>query len=159
MSEHFADLPEPALRFVAGVEVQLAEPLEVGGVALGTRRVIGITGGRVDGPELRGEILDGGADWQLVAGDGTAIIDTRYTLRTEGGSLVTIATRGFRHGPPEVLARIAAGEEVPPAAYYFRVTATLESADPALAWVNHTVFVAVAGRQARSVTYRLYALA
>jgi hypothetical protein len=152
------ELPAAVLRLIARVEVELGTPLEVGAVALGTRRVIPIVGGRVQGEELSGEILSGGADWQIVAPDGTAVIDTRYALRTAQGSTVTLATRGFRHGPPEVLARLAAGEEVDPRAYTFRVAVTLESGDPALGWVNRTVFVAVAARHAAQVVYDLYAL-
>lgn len=141
------------------VEAELAEPLEVGAVLVGTRRVIGITAGKVTGERLQGTILNGGADWQLVAPDGTAVIDTRYMMRTHDGALVVIATQGFRHGPPEVLARIAAGEPVDPAEYYFRVTARLESGAPAYAWLNHTVFVAAASRLRSAVVYDLYAVA
>ena len=53
------------LEFVAHVNVELGEPLELGSVLIGQRRVIPITGGSISGPLLNAEILDGGADWQL----------------------------------------------------------------------------------------------
>ena len=53
--------------------------------------MIGITGGEFDGPLLRGKVLPGGADWQIVHEDGTATIDTRYTLETHDGGLVYVA--------------------------------------------------------------------
>ena len=153
------ELPSPALEHVCRVDAELEEPLVVGDVPLGTRRVIPIAGGTVEGPRLRGAILSGGADWQLVDGDGTAVIDTRYLMRTEDGDLIVITTQGFRHGPADVLARIAAGETVAPSEYYFRVAARLETAvSSAHAWVNRTVFVAIAARGGSSVSYDLYAV-
>lgn len=151
-------LPGLELEFVAAAWVDLAAPLEIGPVLLGTRRVIGISGGRFDGPLLSAEILPGGADTQTVAPDGTAVVDTRYVARTGDGSLLTVATQGFRSGPPEVLRRLAAGEPVGPEEYSFRLTARLESAAPQLDWVNRTVFVAAASRGPSSVGYRLFAV-
>ena len=148
----------PHLEFVAHVEVELASPMEFGEVLTGTRRVIPIIGGSIVGPLLNAEILDGGADWQIVAEDGTAIIDTRYTARTDDGSLIYLATSGYRHGPAEVLARVADGAAVGRDEYYFRLIVQLESGGPGLEWLNKTVFVASAGRNAMSVVYDLFAV-
>lgn len=151
-------LPSPALQFVAHAEVLLGEPFDLGELPPGRRRVIPIIGGSVDGPLLQGTILDYGGDWQLVWDDGTAVIDTRYLLRTGDDQLVSLQTRGFRHAPAQTLARLAAGEDVDPAYYYFRVTAVLETAAERYRWVNQTVFVAVASRARAAVAYDLYAL-
>ena len=151
-------MPGLELELVATAWVDLAAPLEIGPVLLGMRRVIGITGGRFDGPLLSAEILPGGADTQTVAPDGTAVVDTRYVARTDDGALLTVATQGFRSGPPRVLERLAAGEPVGPDEYSFRLTARLESAATQLEWVNRRVFVASAARGPSSVGYRLYAL-
>jgi hypothetical protein len=146
----------PALAFVCHVEVELGAPLELGVVDGVRHRTIPIVGGRFTGERMTGEVLDGGADWQTVDSAGTAAIDTRYTLRTSAGSLVGIATRGFRHGPPAVLARLAAGEPVAAEEYYFRLTAQLTTADESLRWLTRTVFVATAAREAARVLYDLY---
>ena len=148
----------PELEFVAHVNVELGEPLELGSVLTGQRRIIPITGGSITGPLLNAEILDGGADWQMVSADGTAIIDTRYCARTLDGSLIYLATSGFRHGPAEVLARVAAGEDVARDEYYFRLQVNLESGGPGLEWLNNTVFIASAVRNAMSVVYDLFAV-
>jgi hypothetical protein len=50
-----------------------------------------------------------------------AIIDRRYLLRLDDGSLAYLQTRGYRHGPADVLAELAKGAKVGPAKYYFRV--------------------------------------
>ena len=52
-------------------------------------------------------------------------------LRTHDDTLISITTRGVRAGPLEVVARLARGEPVDPADYYFRVVATFETGAPA----------------------------
>ena len=71
--------PEPGLELLARFTVELSAPAwDLGATsALGTRRIVPITGGRIEGPRLAGEILDNGADWQIVTAS-TTIIDTRY---------------------------------------------------------------------------------
>lgn len=157
MADEIGPLP---LRFdfVCRVEVDVAEPLNLGVVPGGERRIINITGGHFVGPRMSGRVLAGGADWQFVDANGVALIDTRYCLECTDGELISIATQGFRHGPPEVLARLAAGEQVPPSEYYFRITARLESSAPAYSWVNRSIFVASAARESRRVVYDLHEL-
>ncbi|MDE3175280.1 MAG: DUF3237 domain-containing protein [Pseudomonadota bacterium] len=143
---------------MARFEVALGlPPWELGPTsALGRRRIIPITGGRFHGPLLNGEILDNGADWQVVTGEGVAIIDTRYLLRLEDGALAYLQTRGFRHGPAEVVAALARGEEVDPARYYFRVTLHFETASARFGWLNHSLAVGSALRRADAVVYDAY---
>jgi hypothetical protein len=152
--------PQPQLEWMARFEVALsAPPFELGPTsALGRRRIIPITGGRFDGPLLSGEILDNGADWQVVTGDGVALIDTRYLLRLSDGALAYLQTRGFRHGPPEVIAALARGDDVDPALYYFRVTMQFETASTRFAWLNHTLGLGSAMRRADAVVYDAYAV-
>ena len=154
------DPPQPRLEFLARFEVALTvPPFELGATSdLGRRRIIPITGGRFDGPSLSGEILDNGADWQVVTAGGVAHIDTRYLLRLADGALAYLQTQGFRHGPPEVIAALARGEDVDPAKYYFRVTLRFETASERFGWLNHIVAVGAAMRHARAVVYDAYAV-
>jgi hypothetical protein len=69
-----------------------------------------------------------------------------------------VATRGSRTGPPEVLARIAAGETVDPSDYYFRVSVQYETSAPQYEWLNWVVAVASALRLANEVMYDAYIL-
>jgi hypothetical protein len=146
----------PSLELIARFRATLAEPLELGNTPWGRRRVIGVTGGEFDGPLLSGTVLPGGADWQIVHEDGTATIDTRYTLETHDGALISVATRGCRSGPPEVLERIARGEPVDPSEYYFRVSIQYETSAPQYDWLNWVVAVASAVRLADQVVYDAY---
>jgi hypothetical protein len=146
----------PSLELLTRVRATLAEPLELGQTPWGRRRVIGVTGGEFDGPLLSGRVLPGGADWQIVHEDGTASIDTRYTLECHDGALISVATRGCRRGPREVLERIAAGDAVDPSEYYFRVSIRYETSAPRYQWLNWVVAVASAVRLADQVMYDAY---
>jgi hypothetical protein len=151
-------LPAPRLELVARATVRLAAPRSLGQTPWGERRLVGIVGGSFEGPRLRGVVLPGGADWQVVHADGMTSVDTRYALQTHDGALIYIATRGVRWGSPEVLARIFAGEAVEASEYYFRLTAQLETGAAAYAWVNQRVFIASAARARDAVIYDLFAV-
>jgi Protein of unknown function (DUF3237) len=148
----------PRLEHLLRAVVEIAAPLSVGMTPLGERRIIPITGGRFEGENIAGDVLAGGADWQLVRSDGTALLEARYTLRTRDGALVYVRNRGVRSGPPEVLARIARGEAVDPAGYYFRTVPQFETGAPQYAWLNDLVAVCSAVRAANAVTLDFYAV-
>ena len=95
--------------FLCKIEVTLEPVRDLGDTPLGRRRIIGITGGKFSGPRLSGRVLPGGADWQVVRADGVAELDARYTIETADGALIYVANRGVRHGPAEVIRRLAAG--------------------------------------------------
>jgi len=144
------------LRPLFKAEITLAPAQELGDAPHGRRRIIPITGGRVSGERLAGRVLPGGADWQLVRADGVAELDARYTIETHDGALVYVANRGLRHGPPEVLRRLAAGEAVDPALYYMRTTPWLETGDPRYAWLNRIVCVASGARRPAAVELEVF---
>jgi hypothetical protein len=149
---------KPQLDFIGRCRADLGEPLELGQTPWGRRRIIPIAGGEFDGPRVSATILPGGADWQVVHEDGMAAIDTRYTLQTQDDALISVATRGVRHGPPEVLRRLAEGQPVDPAEYYFRVSIQYETGAAAYLWLNRIVAVASAVRLPDQVIYDAYAV-
>jgi hypothetical protein len=110
----------PQLEFLMNIAADVGELQTMGGGPLGERRVVAITGGTFEGPGLKGEVVPGGADWQIVRADGVLDIDARYALRASGGALVRVVSQGYRHGPPEVLAALGRGEDVPAERYFFR---------------------------------------
>ena len=143
---------------LATFHVLLEDILDLGHSQWGNRRVVPIIGGSFEGERLRGEVLSGGSDWQVVHADGMITVDTRYTLRTHDGALLALATSGVRHGPPDVLHRIAAGEAVDPDEYYFRLFCRFEAGDPRYHWLNRTMVVASTARSANAVRYQAYTL-
>jgi hypothetical protein len=113
------------------ITVKLDEPREVGPVPAGYRRVIGITGGTVAGPVLNGEVLPGGADWNLVRPDGAVHVQARYEILTDGGDLVSVSNDGL--GPGR-----AQGQADP---WSCPTRPSFETAAPALAWLNTASFL------------------
>ena len=133
------------------VQAELEAVMTLGRSPYGERRMVAITGGTVKGPKLNGRILPGGVDWQIVRSDGAADIQARYVIEADGGARVIVDSKGLRHGPPDVLEKLARGDTVDPAHYYFRTAMRFETADPALGWLNRILAVARGQRQARSV--------
>ena len=148
--------PIPTLVHLMRAEIQLGTIEEIGATPLGRRRVIPIVGGSFTGDRLAGEVLPGGADWQLVRPDGVALLDARYTLRTEDGALIYVNNQGMRSGPADVLAQLARGEAVDPARYYFRTTPRFETGAAQYAWLNDLIVVASGMRQREVVVLDFY---
>jgi hypothetical protein len=153
------ELPQPRLRHVYRLDVELEPPVDIGLTPLGHRRVVAFAGGRAEGDGFRAALLPGsGADWQILRPDGSAVADIRYTLQTTDGAYLYVQAAGIRHGPPEVLERLAHGEEVAPTEYTFRTTVRIETSDSSLAWMNNSVFIAVGGRRTNGVAYDVFCL-
>ena len=137
-------------------EITLAPAQELGDTPRGRRRIIPITGGTFSGERLSGRVLPGGADWQVIRADGVAELEARYTLETSDGALIYVRNDGYRHGAPEVIDRLAAGEAVDPSLYYMRATPRFETADARYAWLNRTVCVATGARLAAAVALEVF---
>jgi hypothetical protein len=138
------------------IHAELAAMLHFGRTPYGERRVIGILGGSVRGPKLNGRVLPGGADWQIVRGDGAADIQARYTIESEAGARILVTSEGLRHGPPAVMERLARGDNVDPALYYFRTVMRFETADPSVDWLNRILALARGQREANAVRLDVY---
>jgi hypothetical protein len=149
---------EIRFEFLMNLAVDVGELVSMGQGPLGERRVVAIDGGTFEGPKLRGEVLPGGADWQIARADGVLDLDARYALREKSGALIRVLSQGYRHGPPEVLAALARGEEVEPARYFFRTVMRFETGAPGFAWLNKTIAVGSAERRARKVLIAAYSL-
>ncbi len=153
-------LPDPRLTPLYRLEATVGPPLDLGDTPQGHRRIVPLTGGTFAGPEINGTLLPGAsADWQIVLADGTALGDVRYTLKTDGGDLLYVQSRGVRHGRPEVLARLGRGEDVDASEYTFRTSTQIETAAAALDWLNKGIFISVGGRQPGAVIYETYLVA
>ena len=150
--------PRPTLEHVTDLAVEAGEVRHLGAVRSGVRRIIPIVGGTMSGPLLNGRVVGHGADWQTVRGDGAAELDARYLLETDDGAEIELVDRGVRHGPPEVIRRLAAGEVLPGEDYYLRSAIRLETGDERYAWVNSTLFVGAGMRTAQGVTISVYAV-
>jgi len=122
------------------------------------RRIGVVSGGRFEGERLSGEVLDGGSDWQSARADGSTILDVRLTLKTDDGALIAMTYKGLRHGPSEVIERIARGEAVDPDSYYFRVNPMFETASEKYGWLNRILAVGLGHRFADGPIYNIFEL-
>lgn len=144
------------LRSLLNAEITLAPAQELGDTPQGRRRIINITGGSFRGERLSGRVLAGGADWQMIRPDGVADLDARYTLETADGALIYVRNHGYRHGPADVLQKLAAGEEVDPSLYYMRTTPLFETGDARYAWLNRLICVGTGARRKTSVHLEIF---
>jgi hypothetical protein len=139
------------------IDLTVSAPMETGMVGGQNRRCIPIIGGNVSGG-YQGVVENGGADWQTVLPDGSLDIDARYILRLAEGT-VEVESRGLRTGPPEVLARLGAGETVDPALCYFRTAMRFRTAAPSLLRLNHILAISVGERLPETVRLTVYEVA
>jgi hypothetical protein len=86
--------------------------------------------GTVSGLKLTGRDSPGGADWQIIRSDGCCRYQGAVYHRDRRRSADHGHQRGLRHGPPEVMEKLARGDNVDPAHYYFRTVMRFETADP-----------------------------
>jgi hypothetical protein len=143
---------EPIFR----IHCEVANILDLGAAPFGHRRVVNLLGGTVSGARLNGRVLPGGADWQIMAADGSLDIHARYTIESDAGALIRVDSRGLRTGPPDVLARLARGEDVDPALYYFRTAMRFETAHPSTARMNRILALAKGARERNAVRLEVY---
>jgi hypothetical protein len=150
--------PAPLLVPMTHIDCEVGELVTLGPGPQGERRYVPLGGGTVQGPELNGTIVEGGVDWQLNRADGVLEIAAHYVVRTDDGALVEIRSEGYRHGPPEVMARLARGEAVPRDAYFFRTLVRFTTGAPGWAHLNKVMAIACGQRDARLVKLDLYRL-
>ena len=146
----------PTLEFVFDVTVTLATPVDFGLFAEGRRRFVPITGGSIDGPRLKGDVLPGGGDWQTIGSDGVTDIHAHYALRASDGTTIDIDNPGVRVAAPEVIARLTAGEDVDPRLYYFRSTPRFTVRPGPHDWLRKSVFVGYGIRHPDRVVLKIF---
>jgi hypothetical protein len=138
------------------VHSPLGDIQKLGNTPYGERRIIDILGGTVEGERLKGKVLSGGADWQIVRADGVVHLTARYTVETDSGGQILVNAEGYRHGPAEVMARLARDETVDPALYYFRTFMRFDTADLPSSWLNRILAIGYGARQKGAVRIEVF---
>ncbi len=142
----------PALEFVATIDVEVSETINIGATAQGVRRVAPIRGGTVSGPVISGRVLDAGADFQRYPTADLALLEANYVLELQDGHRILVENRAVRVADSDDLAKMMAGQQVDPSRVYFRSVPAL-SADNSgpYAWMNRTLFVGTGERRPEGV--------
>lgn len=149
-------MPELKSTYLGALSIAVTGTYMLGAGPLGRRRIDRLDSGSFKGPRITAEILPGGMDLLLGGGDGVLRPDVRLPLRLDDGEPLLIAYQGVRHGPPDVMARIAAGEQVPHDSYYLRTALRFETASAKYAWLNRIVGVGVGRREPTGVVYDVF---
>ena len=122
--------PAPRLE-LAFEELVLLGPAAVPGkTPYGSRNMIPIIGGTFEGPGIKGTIVPGGWDWQLVRADGCVDVKADYMLRTDDGVVINVINTG-------ALCMPKAGEQPKPA----RTSPRFEAPLGKYQWLGQTAFV------------------
>ncbi|WP_461642188.1 DUF3237 domain-containing protein [Labilibaculum euxinus] len=118
--------------FMWDAKVKIGNMVVVGESKRGTRRMIPITGGSFKGPNIQGEVLPGGEDWQLVRPDGDTELNARYLLKTNDGIIIQVINKALMHVP-------AKDEE---GSFYIKSIVDLEApTDSRYDYLNHAIFI------------------
>jgi hypothetical protein len=113
-------------------KVTVSNMIMVGESKYGTRRVIPITGGTFEGSKIKGVVLPGGEDWQLVRPDGDTELNARYLLKTDDGVVIQVINKVLMHTPKP-------GEGGQP---YTRSVIDLEApSDSKYDYLNHAIYI------------------
>ena len=124
----------PELEFAFQLKVTLDEAYSCGETQHGRRTIIPITGGTFEGPNIKGTIINGGADYQIA---NTAInrteLEAIYCIKTDDGVVIHVRNRGIIH-----IGKDANGNPT----FYFKAAPQFEApADSKYAWLNNSLFL------------------
>ena len=123
----------PQLEFALQLKVTLGQAFSIENTQHGRRTVIPITGGTFEGPDIKGTIINGGADYQLANAQGRTELEAIYCIKTDDGVYIHVRNRGI----------IAGGQDADgKPTFYFRAAPQFEApADSKYGWLNNALFV------------------
>lgn len=146
----------PGLSYFARIEVNVAAPIDLGVADGEHRRIVPILGGNVDGPLLKGIVISGGADYQVLRSETLSQLEARYALETDDGDRIAVHNLGVRSGSAEDISRIVRGETVDPTRIYFRSSPRFSAGSERWAWLGSRVFIATGERTPETVLLHVY---
>ena len=139
--------------FTLALEIQVSS---LGETPYGNRRIFHFDGGSFEGPKLKGKVLPDGSGSSLIRRDEVLEVDVRLSLETEDMHQISMAWKGLRHGPKEVMDRLYRGEIVDPRSYYFRTTPYFETSSEKYGWMNRICAIATGSLGANARTLDVF---
>lgn len=151
-------IPAPQLqsRYLMTITVTVDALHDIGDVPLGKRHIDILGAGTFEGTRLKGTVLPGGMDQKIFRSDGAMHPNVRLILKTDDDALIYVHYTGLRYGTPEVMQRIADGDQVEPNEYYLRNTPMFETSAPKYDWLNRIIAVGVGRRLPASAAYDVF---
>ena len=137
-SSQAASSEAPKLEFLMEVA------FDIGGAhSVGERTTVAVTGGKFEGPKLKGTVLTPGGDWLVRRPDGTSVLDVRATLQTDDQQLIYMSYRGIMYTPK-------GGKQ------YWRTIPMFETGAEKYAWLSHIVCVGTGIPTPGKAVYRVF---
>lgn len=117
----------PELEFALQLKVSIEGVERVGVTPHGHRQCIPITGGTFEGPNIKGTVLAGGADYQLNL-EGRTELEAIYNIRTDDGVTIHVRNVGIicQDGGKS---------------YFYTVPKFEAPVDSKYAWLNNAIFI------------------
>lgn len=119
-------------QYVFTIEANISAALVMGDSIDGKRQAIPITGGVVHGADINGEVIAGGADYQLERADGSRQLSAVYMIRTDDGAVINVINSGLVVAPG-----ISGHSE-----QYFRAAPVFTAPMGKYGWLNNNIFIA-----------------
>jgi hypothetical protein len=151
------EINELGLEEVFSIKILVNKPIVVGEDGyVGRRQLIPILSGEVDGDGIKGWVLPGGVDSQIIRPDGKCELSARYAIELEDGATIYIENNGIRTVPEKYVEDVKAGKFVDSNAYYFRTIPTFETYSEKYKWMMNSIFVCYATRLPSTVLIKFY---
>lgn len=148
----------PRLEHLFTVSIDPGERQYIGKGPGGLRFVHHIAGGSFDGPELRGKVLPGGADWMRVRNDDVCEVDVRLTLQTHDDKLIYMSYAGHMTNVAEVNSTLTEGKTPEPGSFYFFTRPRFETGAEDYAWLSTLVTIARGHPLPNGVEYEVFSV-
>ena len=134
----------PAFEHLGTLRVETGARTVVESGPQGTRTIVQIVGGRLEGPRVKASVQGPAGDWITNRADGSYRLDVRLTLKTDDGALILATYNGVGQ-------TTAAGASL-------RMAPLFETGDSRYVWLTRLQAVGVGERVGTAVKYDLYAL-
>ena len=129
----------PRLTYAMTLHVKCSAAMEIGNIPQGKRVVIPIIGGTFEGKDekgqnFKGEVLSGGADYQLAdTTHNRTRLEAIYNIKTSDGILIHVRNVGVLANPKQDEGKRG---------FYFQTSPIFEAPmDSKYAWLNDAIFV------------------
>lgn len=137
----------PRLDFIFRMDAELHAPQMIGKNGKGTRIVFPAKGGTIEGPEIKGTVLEGGGDWLTQRDDGVGELDVRGSMQTDDGALIYAHYTGLTHN-------ITADDS-----RYFVITPRFETSAEKYHWLTTIVAIGMGSNPGPGkVSYDIFAV-
>ena len=133
----------PRLELLFESDVVLGEPVEIGQLATGRRMVLLVEpGGRIDGPQMHGQLMPGSVVTELVRPDGVLEVSAVCIIEMNDGHRILARTEGIVAISTKIVQELSEGRPYDPELVYSHGLIRFEAAeDGPYAWLNRGVYI------------------